>query len=306
LIGFGDYLMSESSSDDGMSVEEDQSRKTFESDLGYVAAFDTTPVDPEAINSSSCDAHLRRLASENIKLIFRDLVNLPKAEAGTTLVTLPDTSFRLPRWKPIPKEKGETKWEKFAKEKGIDNRKKRDRMLWNDDTQTWAPRYGYGKHVEGGEQAEWCIELDDADDNNVDKFKQRKETKKLRVLKNRAKYLKNQERNSDKTVMDSIENLNVEGSRTGASKRGMGKINSALKTVQVATASMGRFDQVLQGEPKRPRLGNKKQKFAPSETVSELDRDKKILSRLLGKHLGGTTKSPAKEAGGRKKKGGRR
>ena len=36
----------------------------------------------------------------------------------------------------------ETKWEKFAREKGIQNKKK-SRMVWDETRQEWAPRWGY-------------------------------------------------------------------------------------------------------------------------------------------------------------------
>ena len=48
----------------------------------------------------------------------------------------------LPREKPAPKAKEETRWEAFAKEKGIKKRK-RERMVWDEEKKEWAPRWGY-------------------------------------------------------------------------------------------------------------------------------------------------------------------
>lgn len=48
----------------------------------------------------------------------------------------------LPRCKPVPKHKDETKWEVFAKSKGI-QKKKKGRMVWDDSENQWAPSWGY-------------------------------------------------------------------------------------------------------------------------------------------------------------------
>ena len=38
---------------------------------------------------------------------------------------------RLPREKPVPKPRPPTKWEKYAREKGI-NKRKKDKKVWDD------------------------------------------------------------------------------------------------------------------------------------------------------------------------------
>jgi regulator of ribosome biosynthesis len=55
---------------------------------------------------------------------------------------LPKPTTVLPREKPAPKPKEETRWEAFAKEKGIKKRK-RERMVWDEEKKEWAPRWGY-------------------------------------------------------------------------------------------------------------------------------------------------------------------
>ncbi len=51
-----------------------------------------------------------------------------------TVVKLPEITTKLPRAKPIPKKKELTKWEKFAKEKGIQKVKK-TRSVWDEELQ---------------------------------------------------------------------------------------------------------------------------------------------------------------------------
>lgn len=48
--------------------------------------------------------------------------------------------------------------------------------------------------VVNDEQQEWVVELKDRDDPTADKFRQKRSDKKLRVLKNKQKQLRNQDR----------------------------------------------------------------------------------------------------------------
>lgn len=42
----------------------------------------------------------------------------------------------------------ETKWDRFAREKGITG-KKRSRMVWDNDMKEWRPRHGYKRANDG-------------------------------------------------------------------------------------------------------------------------------------------------------------
>jgi hypothetical protein len=55
----------------------------------------------------------------------------------------------------LPKKKAETKWEKFAKAKGI-KKQKRSRMVFDELTQTYKPRWGYKR--ENDDMATWAVE----------------------------------------------------------------------------------------------------------------------------------------------------
>jgi hypothetical protein len=55
---------------------------------------------------------------------------------------LPEPSATIPRDKPLPQQKGETKWEEFAREKGIKKRK-RERMVYHEEDGKWKPNWGY-------------------------------------------------------------------------------------------------------------------------------------------------------------------
>ena len=105
---------------------------------------------------------------------------------------MPDEAFRLPREKRIPEPKPETKWEKFAKEKGIKN-KKRDRMIFDETFQEWRPRYGY-KRANSGIDELPIVEVKTGQDPFADPWAVSRENKKARVSKNLTNQAKNQMR----------------------------------------------------------------------------------------------------------------
>lgn len=81
-------------------------------------------------------------------------------------MTLPPPTTPLPREKPLPAKKEQTKWEKFAAKKGIKDKKKEGKLVFDEETQEWVPKWGYkGKNKDG--EGDWIVE--------VDKKKERKE-----------------------------------------------------------------------------------------------------------------------------------
>ena len=77
------------------------------------------------------------------------------------MTQLPAPVTLLPREKPLPKPKPPTKWERFAKAKGISH-KKRERQEWDEERQEWVNRWGRGgKNKEKEEQ--WLHEVKGGD-----------------------------------------------------------------------------------------------------------------------------------------------
>lgn len=93
--------------------------------------------------------------------------------------------FPLPREKSIPEPKPLTRWETFAKQKGI-QKKKRDRLVHvpnalNGDKDAMAPRWGYKSKPE-----DWVTEL------KGDKEDTREADKKERKAKNTSQRVRNE------------------------------------------------------------------------------------------------------------------
>lgn len=95
---------------------------------------------------------------------------------------LPEGTTRLPREKRIPEPKAETKWEKFAKEKGILKRK-RERMVWDETFQEWRPSWGY-KRANNGDLDMGIVEVKAGKDIYEDPWGKAMQEKKERVKKN--------------------------------------------------------------------------------------------------------------------------
>ena len=108
------------------------------------------------------------------------------------LVVLPNETSVLPRACKVPEPKAETKWEKFAKEKGI-KKKKRDRMVFDESNQEFRPRFGY-KGANSGIDEVPIIEVQPGQDPFADPWAAARVDKKSRVKKNTKNMLKNQGR----------------------------------------------------------------------------------------------------------------
>jgi regulator of ribosome biosynthesis len=110
------------------------------------------------------------------------------------VVQLPPERAKLPRSQRIPEPKPPTRWEKFAKEKGI-QKKKRDRMLFDEDADEFRPRFGY-KRAQGGLSDVPIVEVKPGDDPYADPWSEDRQLKRERVKKNEKNRSKNSVRQS--------------------------------------------------------------------------------------------------------------
>jgi regulator of ribosome biosynthesis len=73
------------------------------------------------------------------------------------MAKLPSPKLVIPREKPVPQTKPLTRWEKFAKEKGI-KKKKKSKMEYDEATGEYKPTWGYKSKSQEAERP-WCIEV---------------------------------------------------------------------------------------------------------------------------------------------------
>jgi regulator of ribosome biosynthesis len=213
---------------------------------------------------------LLELSRGNTQLLLNQIFALPTTyNALGVLATLPTKSTsQLPRAKPIPKENQMTRWEKFAKQKGI-QKKKKSRMVWDEDKKEWRPRWGY-KGVTEGKEKDWLIEIPRQKDPMVDYFTQAKEEKKERINKNK----KRQQRNLEEATMAAAGITDVREAKKARKEL----IARELSLVQKSTASMGKFDKQLKGEPK-PKKGKKVIKDV--DTAQERSKQLQVVNKLI-------------------------
>ena len=235
------------------------------------------------------------------------------------MLMLPEPIIQCPREKPCPEPKEETRWEKFAREKGITKRK-RERMVWDKDTETWRPRFGYKRD---GEIKDWVIPLKKTDPDTIDKYEEKRLTKKGKVLKNELNRIRNMDkaaakRNKGKqknvvkipsgipTALEVKRPLKGNSERAKKSKRGMEAALSSLNQVQVSTASMGQFDAAVAGEGRKGR-GTKRQYIDNQKNTKT--RDMELLALTLSGNLPPDRKklknAPKRQERGVARKGGK-
>lgn len=253
-------------------------------DLGLLTVFDSSEVRPLG---GDINQYIHEHGTHCIQQLVNKLFSLPSEPADPgRLATLPTHEFKLPREKPIPAQKAETTWEKFAKSKGIKNKKK-SRMVYDDEKKEYMPRWGYKRGSDDGDN--WLIEQKANDDDTTDPWKKLRDEKKERVAKNKKQQLKNlQSASGDRVLPGSIDLSSAAGKLTGKRNQ-QGKLKAkshtdiALEVAQRSTNSMGKFDKKRAGEPsirpaKKARRDNELQK-----PMEEKKQNQSVLNRVLGK-----------------------
>ncbi|RCK56059.1 Regulator of ribosome biosynthesis [Candida viswanathii] len=178
-------------------------------DLGNLATFDPNPLDNTILQSTSekdKEEYLTSVTRDNVQLLINQILSLPvKTTTEThgsstgqnstmTLIQLPEPTTVLPREKPIPKKKPMTKWEQFAARKGIKPKEKSGKLVFDEASGEWVPKWGYkGKNKDVDEQ--WLVEVDDKVKNTekelIDPRTLRRAERKKLVKKNELQHKRN-------------------------------------------------------------------------------------------------------------------
>uniref|UniRef100_UPI00358ECDED ribosome biogenesis regulatory protein homolog n=1 Tax=Myxine glutinosa TaxID=7769 RepID=UPI00358ECDED len=279
-------------------------------DPGNLLAIDTNPLNETEFRLDR-EGYLKNTARDNAQLLINHIWSLPTESVdGVVVAQLPEGKTPIPREKPVPKAKPLTRWEQFAKLKGIKNRKK-SMKVWDEQLKEWRPRWGYKRAND--KERDWLVEVPDNADPYEDQFAKLKSAKKERVARNEFNRLRNIARNNK---------LKVPGvglpTKDDPSKQELG---TALSLAKRATASIGKFQESLPKE-KKPRGTGKRRKFEPliGDFLHEKERQLGILSKIsnkepkldvtkaVNKHVLEEEQEAATEKekrGGKRKKGGK-
>lgn len=233
-------------------------------DLGNLLLEDFDPLDGELYKTNG-DAYLKEVARNNAQFLVNKLWELPTKRVEDVIVAvLPKPTTILPREKELPKARPLTKWQQYAKTKGILNKKK-ERMVWDEESQSWKPSWGY-KRANNPEK-DWMVEIPDQKDPYRDYYGERKEEKKERVAKNELQRLRNIGKASGGTTA-------VEGIGLNLEKKSSKEVAKQLDRALHATASLGKYNEKLPKE--RPVKTGKKRQFLPNETEMRKEKDNSL------------------------------
>lgn len=161
-------------------------------DLGNLAAFDPNPLP----SNTPSEPQIQAVSRDTTQLLVDQLLALPRNRSiEGVFIQLPAPASLLPREKPLPKPKPPTKWELFAKKKGI-QKKKEANTVYDEETGEWVPRWGY-KGANKKTENEWLVELptnandDDETREHVNPVKAMKKDRRERIAANDARQRKN-------------------------------------------------------------------------------------------------------------------
>ncbi|KAH9036361.1 ribosome biogenesis regulatory protein-domain-containing protein [Lactarius pseudohatsudake] len=238
-----DILASQISKHKSTLVEKDV---PLDTDAGFLTVTDPSVIDKESYDHDR-EAYLQSTARDGIQHLLAALFSLPTLPSPEgPLAQLPPPTTQLPRAKPLPKPKPPTKWQRFARAKGISSQR-RDKKIWDDERQAWVPRWGWkGKNRD--EETQWLHEVPANADADHDPSKEAR----------------------GRTT----------ATATGTQVDRKRDINRTLATTRMSTASMGKFDRVLDGEKK---LRGVKRKFDPIERSVDVEKSANLaLIKQIG------------------------
>ncbi|KZT71506.1 RRS1-domain-containing protein [Daedalea quercina L-15889] len=259
-----DILAAHSAKQKAVTVEKEI---PLEVDVGFLTVTDLNPIDTESYNED-VEGYLKATARDGVQTLVSALFSLPTtSSADGPLAQLPPPITQLPRAKPLPKPKPPTKWEQFAKAKGI-QKKRKDKKVWDEERQEWVDRWGW-KGANKKEEHQWLSEVPANADADHDPSKAARDARKAKVAKNEKQHQQNL--------------LRAQG--TSASNVGPANsdrknhIDRTLATTRTSTASMGKFDKTLEGEKKSKGV---KRKFDPTEVSASAEKSHNlaILQKL--------------------------
>ncbi|CAG2221147.1 RRS1 [Mytilus edulis] len=217
-------------------------------DEGNLLVCDTNPIDFK-LQKKNREDYLKDLSRDNTQLLINRIWQLPTHREDEVVVAeLPDVKTLIPREKPIPKKRKATKWEEYARMKGI-NKKKKGRMVFDEQSKEYKPRWGYKRAND--DTKDWLIEVP----QNADPFEDQAQKTKVPGV------------GLTPTIAPSKDHL-----------------GKALAIAKKSTASIGKFTETLPKE-KPSKFTGKKRKFEPNygdvkkENTKQLD----ILNSVLNK-----------------------
>ncbi|XP_028172797.1 ribosome biogenesis regulatory protein homolog [Ostrinia furnacalis] len=251
-------------------------------DVGTLLAFDSNDLDTKLLSSKK-DQYLQSLSRDNTQLLLNKVWELPTERIEEAIVVrLPQPTTVLPRAKPVPKPKPLTKWQEFAKAKGI-TKKKKDKLEWDEQLQKWVPLYGF-KKAAAEKEKNWLIEVPQNVDPMTDMYEKKATEKSEKVSKNELQRLKNIAR-ARKVKIPRV------GIPVTSDKASATQLATAATVAKASTASLGKFQDKLPKEKEARGKGihelipgkDRKRKAPIPTPQAERENNLSMIDKILNK-----------------------
>ena len=126
-------------------------------DLGNLLCTDANIVPPQPTNADI--AAISRDCAQGLLNQLLTTCAISHSSTEGTVIRLPPATTPIPREKPLPTEKSETKWERFARKKGIRKKARGEgKLTYDDEKGDWVPKWGYKGKIDDDD---WIVEVDD-------------------------------------------------------------------------------------------------------------------------------------------------
>uniref|UniRef100_A0A182TTF9 Ribosome biogenesis regulatory protein n=1 Tax=Anopheles melas TaxID=34690 RepID=A0A182TTF9_9DIPT len=247
-------------------------------DVGHMLVSDPNYYDEEQMKADR-EKYVLDLTRDNVQLLINSIWQLPTERVEESIVAkLPPPKAPLPRARKLPVPKPLTKWEEFAKKKGIKKRT-RDKKVFDPVLDKWVPTYGYQRY-KAEKEKDWVLEVPQNDPYR-DMFKEKRDLRLERVAKNEVARMKNIAR----AKKIATPRTGFVGPETASAKQ----LITASNIVKASTASVGVFQESLPNEKQARGLGVKelmpgeKRKKKVSTVAGEKRRNLEIVNKVLNK-----------------------
>eukprot|EP01122_Echinamoeba_exundans_P018020 TRINITY_DN9944_c0_g1_i1.p1 TRINITY_DN9944_c0_g1~~TRINITY_DN9944_c0_g1_i1.p1 ORF type:complete len:328 (-),score=79.69 TRINITY_DN9944_c0_g1_i1:45-1028(-) len=169
-------------------------------------------------------------------------------------------AISIPREKPVPRPKPETRWQKFARENNI-QKTKRSRNVFDEATGEYLPRWGRGSVKKVAEDSQWVIEEKQRPDGYIpaadeeayeDPFQKSRVEKKKSMEDQRRRERRNlaaRAKEDAKSAFAATSLSAATSSIRSPASISQARLMKAVKLAQKSTRSMGDFDEHRPDEP---------------------------------------------------------
>ncbi|XP_012255245.1 ribosome biogenesis regulatory protein homolog [Athalia rosae] len=283
-------VLEKATNQDRLKSTEVQKHLDVEIDEGSLLVVDYNSLDQQQVKNNHED-YIRQLTRDNVQLLINKVWVLPTKRIEEAIVaTLPTPKFVLPRAQRIPKPKPLTKWQQFAKEKGIkSNKNRKPKLNWDEQLQKWIPNYGY-KRTEAEKEKNWLVEVSDHADPTIDHLAAKRSEKVEKQGKNELQRLRNLARAKNIKVP----RCGIPNSDYYYDTR---QIATAVTVARSSTASVGKFQSRLPKEKDARNVkdmvpGSKKNKQPSFKPGEETKRNLAFVEKILSKRPASVLASP--------------